>query len=107
MGGGNMNYGFQCFDPDTGLQIFEATDRLTKVIGIINPNSTPNFSGTVVLTDDQLRGGNIFAIPMRYIAYDIDNERFLSTSRFNSGVSIASNGVNCNKIDYPVLYGVW
>ena len=102
-----MTYGFQCFDPETGLQTFDVTDRLTKVIGIINPNATANFSGTVTLTAEQLRGGVVFALPMGFVRYDIDNERFISTSRFNSGVSVSSDTVNCNKINYPVLYGVW
>lgn len=104
-----MPYGFQCFDPDTGLQIFDVTDRLTKVLGIINPTGAANFSGVTTLTADQLVGGNIFIYPMRSIVYDIDNERLSSNMIFNSGVAVSqSDGtITCNKINYPVMYGVW
>lgn len=102
-----MPYGFECYDEATGLLIFEMTDRLTKVLGILNPEGLANFSGSVTLTADELKGGSPFIFPMNTIRYDIDNERFNATFSYSSGVTATAEGViTCNKINYPVMYGV-
>ena len=101
------NYGFQCFDEKTGALILDISDRLTKVMGIINPEGASDFSGAVTLTAEQLRGGNVFAFPLGAIVYNIDAERLKNTSTFKSTVSIVNDTISCTAINYPVMYGVW
>ena len=103
-----MPYGFECYDETTGLLIFEMSDRLTKVLGILNPQGLADFSGSVTLTAAQLTGGLPFIFPMNTILYDIDNERYTATFSYSSGVTITPEGViTCDKINYPVMYGVY
>lgn len=98
-----MTYGLRCWNTK-GQVIFEATDRLTRVIDtIIPPNTAQGGSGTINVSES----GNIFAyICLNQIAAE---DSKIADYSFNRLLSIdqSARTIRYENINSPIVYGVY
>lgn len=97
-----MPYGFQCFDEESGLLTFEVTDKLTRVIGMINPNGNSDVSGSVTVSSADMAGGSLFIF-----AFNNTTVSSWNMSSREESIVIKDNIITYTNINYPVMYGVY
>ncbi|MBJ9984420.1 hypothetical protein IAE19_03060 [Acinetobacter sp. S40] len=103
MDGGDMPYGFQCFDENTGAIILDVTDRLTRILGVINSDALENFTASVIIDTATAKSGDIFVFPLTQGAV-MSLAGWEDRSR---KIEINGSTITVTSINFPCIYGVY
>lgn len=97
-----MGYGFQCFDATTGALILDVSDRLTRILGIVNEAGNVGITGSITIPDADMAGGTLF-----YFIYSNTRLRTLSLTTDTEKVSVSNNVLTYENLSRPLIYGVY